>query len=85
MAAPGPQPRRPSPRRFQVVLHDLRIRREPLPRRKFNGAQRIAYTGVIAMGAGSLLTGLAIYKPVQLSWLTAILGGYEAARLNTSR
>jgi thiosulfate reductase cytochrome b subunit len=66
---------------WQVVLHDLRIRREPLPRRKFNGAQRIAYTGVIAMGAGSLLTGLAIYKPVQLSWLTSALGGYQAARL----
>ena len=36
---------------------------------------------MIAMGAGSLLTGLAIYKPVQLAWLTAVLGGYEAARL----
>ena len=52
-----------------------------LPRRKFNGAQRLAYTGVIAMGAGSLLTGLAIYKPVQLAWLTGLLGGYQAARL----
>jgi thiosulfate reductase cytochrome b subunit len=66
---------------YQVVLHDLFIRRTPLPRRKFNGAQRLAYTGVIAMGAGSLLTGLAIYKPVQLAWLTWALGGYEAARL----
>jgi thiosulfate reductase cytochrome b subunit len=66
---------------LRVVLHDLHIRREPLPRRKFNGAQRIAYTGVIAMGAGSLLTGLAIYKPVQLSWLVAALGGYQTARL----
>lgn len=67
---------------FQVVLHDLRIRKtEPPKRGKFNGAQRIAYTGVIAMGAGSLLTGLAIYKPVQLAWLTWTLGGYESARL----
>ncbi len=33
------------------------------------------------MGAGSLLTGLAIYKPVQLAWLTTLLGGYPAARL----
>src|SRR4051812_7531952 len=66
---------------FQVVLHDLRLLRAPLPRRKFNGAQRLAYTGVIAMGAGSLLTGLAIYKPVQLAWLTWLLGGYQAARL----
>ena len=66
---------------WQVVLHDLGVRKEPLPRRKFNGAQRLAYTGVVAMGAGSLLTGLAIYKPVQLSTLTALLGGYQAARL----
>jgi thiosulfate reductase cytochrome b subunit len=66
---------------WQVVLHDLGLRKEPLPRRKFNGAQRLAYTGVIAMGAGSLLTGLAIYKPVQLAWLTTLLGGYTAARL----
>ena len=66
---------------FQVVLHDLHIRKAPLPRRKFNGAQRLAYTGVIAMGAGSLLTGLAIYKPEQLGRLTWLLGGYQAARL----
>ena len=32
------------------------------------------------MGAGSLLTGLAIYKPVQLAWLTTALGGYPRAR-----
>jgi len=65
---------------WQVVLHDLHLRRTPLPRRKFNGAQRLAYSGVIAMGAGSLLTGLAIYKPVQFAWLTSLLGGYPAAR-----
>ena len=62
------------------MLHDLGLRREPLPRRKFNGAQRVAYTGVVGMGLGSILTGLAIYKPVQLAWLTALLGGYEWAR-----
>lgn len=66
---------------WQVVLHDLGIRKQPLPPRKFNGAQRLAYTGVVAMGAGSLLTGLAIYKPVQAAWLTAMLGGYPMARL----
>ncbi|HVF10099.1 MAG TPA: cytochrome b/b6 domain-containing protein [Abditibacteriaceae bacterium] len=65
---------------WQVVLHDLHIRRQPLPRRKFNGAQQIAYTSIIVMGAGSLLTGLAIYKPTQFAWLTALLGGYGAAR-----
>jgi len=34
----------------------------------------------VLMGAGSLLTGLAIYKPTQAHWLTTMLGGYEMAR-----
>ncbi|RYG60787.1 thiosulfate reductase, partial [bacterium] len=72
---------------IQVVLHDLKIRKAPLPRAKFNGAQRIAYTGVILMGLGSLITGVAIYKPVQsagiLPFLSISLGGvtgYELSR-----
>ena len=32
------------------------------------------------MGAGMLVTGLAIYKPTQAHWLTTMLGGYEMAR-----
>ncbi|HEX3997272.1 MAG TPA: cytochrome b/b6 domain-containing protein [Pirellulales bacterium] len=74
-------PNRDTPREaLDVVLHDLRLSKKPLPRRKFNGAQRLAYTAVVLMGAGSLLTGLAIYKPIQFSWLTWLLGGYEMAR-----
>ena len=74
-------PNRHTPREaWQVVLHDLGLRRGPLPKAKFNGAQRLAYTGVILMGAGSLVTGLAIYKPTQLAWLTTLLGGYAWAR-----
>lgn len=65
---------------IQVVRHDLHLSRiEPSPR-KFNGAQQIAYTTVVLMGAGSLVTGLSIYKPVQVAWLTNALGGYEWAR-----
>jgi thiosulfate reductase cytochrome b subunit len=30
---------------------------------------------------GSLLTGFAIYKPVQFNWLVTICGGYKTARL----
>ncbi|MEO8110405.1 MAG: cytochrome b/b6 domain-containing protein [Ginsengibacter sp.] len=63
-----------------VVLHDLHIRKTVPPQKKYNAAQRIAYTGIIFMGLGSLLTGLAIYKPVQFHLLTAMLGGYEWAR-----
>jgi thiosulfate reductase cytochrome b subunit len=63
-----------------VVLQDLGLRKEPPAQGKFNGAQRLAYTGVLLMGAGSLITGLAIYKPTQLGWLTGLLGGYTYAR-----
>lgn len=65
-----------------VVLHDLHLHKGDLPKQlKYNGAQRFAYTGILFLGFAALLTGLAIYKPVQLSWLTYALGGYEAARL----
>ncbi len=63
-----------------VLLHDLHIKKGLPPQKKYNAAQRIAYTGVIFMGLGSLLTGLAIFKPVQLYWLCTALGGYEWAR-----
>ena len=63
-----------------VLLHDLHLKNGLPPQKKYNAAQRIAYTGVIIMGVGSLLTGLAIFKPVQLYWLCAALGGYEWAR-----
>ena len=65
---------------LQVVLHDLHLSKVHPPVRKFNGAQQIAYTSIIVMGAGSLLTGLSIYKPTQFGWLTSLLGGYETAR-----
>jgi len=63
-----------------VALHDAHIVKQKPPQGKYNDAQRIAYTAVILMGAGSIVTGLAIYKPTQLAWLTSLLGGYEWAR-----
>jgi thiosulfate reductase cytochrome b subunit len=66
---------------WQVLLHDLHIRRTAPAFLKYNAAQSIAYTLIILMGMGSLITGLAIYKPVQFSFLTIICGGYEMARL----
>ncbi|NOT51210.1 MAG: thiosulfate reductase [Chitinophagaceae bacterium] len=69
-------------RSWQVLLHDLHIRKTAPPiTGKYNDAQRIAYTAIIVMGIGSILTGLAIYKPVQLEWLCWIFGGYKMARI----
>lgn len=47
---------------------------------KYNTIQRMAYLSVIIMAIWAVLSGLAIYKPVTLGWLTKLLGGYEAAR-----
>ena len=66
---------------WQVLLHDLHIRKMAPPQNKYNAAQRIAYTAIIVMGFGSLITGLAIYKPVQFNTLTWLCGGYHAARI----
>ncbi|HTQ41068.1 MAG TPA: cytochrome b/b6 domain-containing protein [Pirellulales bacterium] len=65
---------------WMVILHDLHLSKIEPPKRKFNGAQQFAYTGVVLMGFGSLVTGLAIYKPIQVVWLTSLLGGYAWAR-----
>lgn len=64
-----------------VVLHDLHLRKAAPPQGKYNAAQRVAYTAIIIMGIGSVLTGLAIYKPVQFNWLCSLLGGYHLARI----
>jgi thiosulfate reductase cytochrome b subunit len=66
---------------WKVLLHDLHIRKMLPPQNKYNAAQRIAYTSIIVMGLGSLITGLAIYKPVQFYWLTWLCGGYHLARV----
>ncbi len=65
---------------IQVTLVDLHLRQGLPPQIKYNGAQRIAYTSVLLMGAGMLLTGFAIYKPTAAHWLTTLVGGYEMAR-----
>jgi thiosulfate reductase cytochrome b subunit len=46
----------------------------------YNAMQRFLYAGVIASDVVSVLSGVAIWKPVQVQELTAAFGGYEAAR-----
>ena len=65
----------------RVMLHDLGLRKELPPQGKFNAAQRLAYSGIMALGVLAVASGLAIYKPIQLGWLRVLFGGYEGARL----
>ena len=47
---------------------------------KYNQVQKLLYTGIIVVGVLIVLSGLSIWKPVQLQYLTALFGGYDVAR-----
>ncbi len=72
------------PIRFGEVLRDLsaalrgRLAHNDLA--VYNAVQRLLYLGVILAGIVIVLSGLSIWKPVQLKWLTALFGGYNTAR-----
>ena len=46
----------------------------------YNSVQRLLYAGIVVVAIAIVLSGLSIWKPVQLQWLTALFGGYDAAR-----
>jgi thiosulfate reductase cytochrome b subunit len=46
----------------------------------YNAVQKVLYIGVILCGVVIVLSGLAIWKPVQFQELTALFGGYDFAR-----
>jgi thiosulfate reductase cytochrome b subunit len=47
---------------------------------KYNYVQKLLYVGIIVVGVVIVLSGLSIWKPVQLQYLTALFGGYDVAR-----
>ena len=46
----------------------------------YNALQKLLYTGVILAGIVIVLSGIAIWKPVQFQELTVLFGGYDFAR-----
>jgi thiosulfate reductase cytochrome b subunit len=46
----------------------------------YNYVQKLLYAGIIIVGVVIVLSGLSIWKPVQLQYLTALFGGYDWAR-----
>ncbi len=47
----------------------------------YNAIQRLLYLAVVLMAIGVVISGLAIWKPVQFQVLTGLLGGYDFARI----
>lgn len=64
-----------------MILYYLRISKKHPPVRKYNALQKLAYTSVILIGFGSLVSGISIYWPVQFGWMTNLFGGYNSARV----
>ena len=46
----------------------------------YNAVQKLLYLGILVAGVIIVLSGLSIWKPVQLQWLTDFFGGYDTAR-----
>ena len=47
---------------------------------RYNYVQKLLYAGIILLGVVIVISGLSIWKPVQLQWLTTLFGGYDVAR-----
>lgn len=60
------------------TLH-LRIAHEDLT--TYNAVQKVLYVVVILAGVSQVVTGLAIWKPIQFSGLVSLLGGFQSARV----
>jgi thiosulfate reductase cytochrome b subunit len=48
---------------------------------EYNAVQKVFYIGVISLILLMIVSGLAIWKPVQFQGLTALFGGFQGARL----
>ena len=57
---------------FHVSHEDLTV---------YNAVQKVLYIVVILAGVSQVVTGLAIWKPVQFAGLVALMGGFQDARL----
>jgi thiosulfate reductase cytochrome b subunit len=65
---------------LEMMKYYLHLRREHPPQGKHNALQKGAYTFILLLGVLAIVSGFAMWKPVQLSWLVAALGGFQAAR-----
>lgn len=67
-----------------ALLHDTRLaltgKLSHADISMYNQVQRLLYAGIMVVGIVIVLSGLAIWKPVQFQYLTALFGGYDIAR-----
>jgi thiosulfate reductase cytochrome b subunit len=74
-------PRRNDPRdALEMIKFYLFVRKRHPHQGKHNALQKGTYFALPIIAALAVISGIAIWKPVQLSWLTNLLGGYMWAR-----
>jgi len=66
---------------WPMVRHYFLFGPKPPVTQPYNPLQKLAYTSAIILGILAVLTGTAVYNPVQFSWLTALMGGFRLARV----
>jgi Ni/Fe-hydrogenase b-type cytochrome subunit len=66
---------------WPMARHYFLFGPKPKLRETYNPLQKLAYTIAIGLMVLSVVTGLALYKPVQLSWLVWLLGGFRFVRI----
>jgi thiosulfate reductase cytochrome b subunit len=57
---------------FKIAHEDITV---------YNAVQKLLYIVVILAGIAQVITGIAIWKPVQFSGLVSLLGGFQTARV----
>ena len=71
-----------SPREVvQTIRETLRLHLAHEDLTTYNAVQKILYIVVIVAGVMQVVTGLAVWKPVQFQWLVGLFGGFQGARL----
>jgi thiosulfate reductase cytochrome b subunit len=71
-----------SPRELVTTVRDaLRFKLTHDDLTHYNAVQKILYLGVIAAGILILISGLALWKPVQFSALAALFGDFQTIRI----
>lgn len=66
---------------WPMVRHYFFFGPKPPAKETYNPLQKSAYTLVFILGLLSVATGFAIWKPIQFSWLSLMMGGFHYARL----
>lgn len=63
------------------IRYYLGVQSVPLSTGKYNPLQKLAYNGLFAMAAATVITGFALYKPTFMKPLIELLGGPGWVRL----